>query len=306
MRCPSCKEKINKEDDVCFNCGYPIGLGKAHSIDTYAHTHESASFEQQVHIEEQTTSPRVEPVPSVIKQSKSNQTGKKKSGAGAFLSVLGVLIFMAIRWFGDDGFDRIKDLDFESQDDVIQVTEEPYLNLYDEVYDDLIIIQYTYEDSLGNPWLFFEIENTSDYDVYMDVYLDTYDADGNMIDDLIMSVYTLEKDTVTLVPFVLESWYEEAWFDVGIWEADYEGHASDFVVAHKKTQDGETVVITNEGDEAVFFLEAKVLFFKDGVVVNYSTNYFTDEDSEIKPGATISERYYCYDTYDEVKIYIVE
>lgn len=305
MRCPSCNKKLNKEDDICFNCGYPIGLGKAHSIDTYSHNHGNVSgSNQDVHINEETSLQRVNQTSR--NRTKTKQGDKRKSGVGAVLSVLGVLIFVAIRWLGNEGLDSIGPLDFESQETEVDIIEESYQNLYDEVYDDLLINQYTYEDSLGNPWIFFEIENTSDYDIYIEVYLDTYDAGGNLIDGLIMADYSLEKGTITLVPFVLEDWYEEAWFDMSIWEADYEGHTSDLVVANKKTQDGETLVIANKGDSAVFFLEARLLFFKDGNIVNYASNYFIDDDQEIKPGATIVRDYYCYEEYDEVKVYILD
>ena len=65
------------------------------------------------------------------------------------------------------------------------------------------------------------------------------------------------------------------------------------------------ITVTNKGSYAAQFVEAYALFFDaDNNLIRYSTNYITDGDSEIKPGATLSAQLDSYDSYDHVEVYL--
>lgn len=65
-----------------------------------------------------------------------------------------------------------------------------------------------------------------------------------------------------------------------------------------------TVTVTNNGTYPAQFVEAYALFFDSNSNVVYSNSgYVTDNDSEIKPGATLSEQIDAYKSFDSVKVY---
>ncbi len=59
----------------------------------------------------------------------------------------------------------------------------------------------------------------------------------------------------------------------------------------------------NTGAEPLRFVEATVLFFKDGEVITRDSTYFVDDDSEIKPNDIISKEISSYKKYDDVKVF---
>lgn len=77
-------------------------------------------------------------------------------------------------------------------------------------------------------------------------------------------------------------------------------------ISTEETINDKNVIIsaTNNGDRAAEFVEAYALFFdENNNVVYYSSNYITDNDSEIKPGATLYEQIESYKSFDHVKVY---
>ena len=58
------------------------------------------------------------------------------------------------------------------------------------------------------------------------------------------------------------------------------------------------------GSEPADFVEGYVLFFKNGQLVHYESSYFTDDDSELKPGETISKQITSYEEFDSMQFYL--
>lgn len=67
---------------------------------------------------------------------------------------------------------------------------------------------------------------------------------------------------------------------------------------------GAVFQVTNNGSEPAEFVEGYALFFKDGEIVSYEETYLTDDDSEIKPGATISKQFTSYEDFDNIEFYL--
>ena len=79
----------------------------------------------------------------------------------------------------------------------------------------------------------------------------------------------------------------------------------DLSVEYTTNEKNAIVSITNKGNEPADFVEAYALFFDaDGNIVQYGSNYFSDDDFELKPGATITKQLNAYGTYTSVKIYV--
>ncbi len=62
--------------------------------------------------------------------------------------------------------------------------------------------------------------------------------------------------------------------------------------------------VTNNGEYAAEFVEGYSLFFLKDELVDYEDSYFTDDDSEIKPGDTISNQLTTYEDYDSIEFYL--
>ena len=63
--------------------------------------------------------------------------------------------------------------------------------------------------------------------------------------------------------------------------------------------------MVNTGTEPAEFVEAYVLFFKDGVLVDHDSTYFTDDDHELKPGALMNKELHAYGTeFDSYEVFI--
>ena len=83
----------------------------------------------------------------------------------------------------------------------------------------------------------------------------------------------------------------------------YEGATQDLAFEQSITDKKVIVSSTNNGKEAVEFVRAYGLFFKDGKLVDSDTAYIIDSDSELKPGATLSKELRSSNEFDEVKVY---
>lgn len=67
---------------------------------------------------------------------------------------------------------------------------------------------------------------------------------------------------------------------------------------------GAVFKVTNNGDKSADFVEGYALFFMDGQLVSYDTVYFTDDDSEIKPGKTITKQMTSYEEFNLIEFYL--
>ena len=84
----------------------------------------------------------------------------------------------------------------------------------------------------------------------------------------------------------------------------YQSVIQDLDYAQNDINGGAVFQVTNNGAYAAEFVEGYVLFFENGNLVDYSSAYFTDNEYEIKPGATISEQIITYENFDTMKFYL--
>ena len=68
---------------------------------------------------------------------------------------------------------------------------------------------------------------------------------------------------------------------------------------------GIIITCTNNGEKAAKFVEGTVVFFSGEDAIGYESQYFTDDDSELKPGNTLAKQfdYYGNKQYDSYKVY---
>jgi len=141
------------------------------------------------------------------------------------------------------------------------------------------------------------VQNNSDQVVHLEVNFIAKDADGNSVEAssasedaiapgqqaCLWTMYGYEGD-ISSVDYTLtvsrETYYESIYDDVSF--------------EYNTTESGCVVTATNNGSEAADFVCAECVFLKDGEMVYHNFTYLTDDDSELKPGATIAQNIDCY------------
>ena len=131
-----------------------------------------------------------------------------------------------------------------------------------------------------------------------------FDNDGNLVGASSRSQEAVEAGMET----ILWTMPDEAFTDIeytleATEESIYECVISDLSYETTSAKKKEIVSVTNNGTEAAEFVEGYALFFEGDTLVDFDDAYFTDDDSEIKPGKTITKELECSKNYDSVKIY---
>ena len=154
---------------------------------------------------------------------------------------------------------------------------------------------------------FIEVINNSDFIIDIDANILYYDADNNLISAESASEELIEPGYSAL----LYTMPDEKWSSTDIsieatepWDY-YLPVQSDISVDVTPAKSKLVVQAKNTSDKAVEFVQIHALFFKGDKVVGHDWKYFTDSDSEIKPGKTISENLDIYSSdFDGYKYYV--
>lgn len=163
-------------------------------------------------------------------------------------------------------------------------------------------------NSFGDAYYALIVKNNSDKTVSLDVNAVAKDSDGKTVGAASSSGEAIGSGhEVCLMNYFdnisIDSTFE---YTMSAKEDDYyKSVLGD--LAHEDSDTGDKVVVTctNNGDEAAQFVEGTVLFFSGDSLAGYQTNYFTDDDSELKPGASIAKEFDFYEegAYDRFEVY---
>lgn len=166
----------------------------------------------------------------------------------------------------------------------------------------LEVTKYSYSTKYWH-YAFLVIKNNSEFDLDISAEMKFYN-DGNLVGASSTSQEAVEAGTET----ILWTMPDEAFTDIEYTleakeESIYECVISDLSYETTSAKKKEIVSVTNNGTEAAEFVEGYALFFEGDTLVDFDDAYFTDDDSEIKPGKTITKELECSKNYDSVKIY---
>lgn len=151
---------------------------------------------------------------------------------------------------------------------------------------------------------FMAVDNNSEFNLEISVSAKFYNAANELIGAKDMSEDAFEKGTSTLISFYLDEEYSYVEYEISVAEEDYyKCVVSDLSYESVAAKDKEILSVTNNGEYAAEFVEVYALFFMGDNVVGCTSNYFTDDDSEIKPGKTITKEMDCYEEYDSVQFF---
>ena len=70
------------------------------------------------------------------------------------------------------------------------------------------------------------------------------------------------------------------------------------------TESKAIVTVKNNGDVPAEFVQCTAIFYYDGEIIGHTNKFCIDNDSEIKPGSSISEELSSYEPFTDVKIFV--
>lgn len=199
------------------------------------------------------------------------------------------------------------DLDFEEETTTEEQTTTQSIKKPTEK-DIEIISEYTYADSIGwYTYHFVVVKNNYNKTVRISTSSLAYGDNGQIVG-------AADSYFEALGPGCVSVYYEAFETDKKIKSYDtqinvnidemYSSVIQDLSYQKSEIDDGIVFQVTNNGKESAEFVEGYALFFNNGKIVGFESSYFTDDDSEIKPGKTIFKQFNCYEEFDDVEFYL--
>lgn len=173
----------------------------------------------------------------------------------------------------------------------------------ENVLSQLEVTEYSY-DPQGWHYAFLVIANNSEFDINVSVAVKFYNEAGALIGARDAEENAFESGSEIVLYFMPDEAYAKMEYELAVSEEDwYECVVSDLTYETVSAKDKEIVSVTNKGSKTAEFVEGSALFFDGDNVVGFDRTYFTDNDSELKPGKTITKELSCYEEYDSVKLF---
>lgn len=172
----------------------------------------------------------------------------------------------------------------------------------------LVISEYTLSDGIG--WYtrhFMVLENKSNETVDISTSSLAYNENGSMVSAANASFDALGAGCTSIIYEAFETGEQIDHYDTEINVSPskyYESVIQDLSFVQNDISGGAVFQVTNNGDNAAEFVEGYALFFSGEELVGYDSSYFTDGDSEIKPGKTISKQLTCRQNFDRIEFYM--
>lgn len=167
---------------------------------------------------------------------------------------------------------------------------------------------YYYTNSIGSVSYYVTVTNNSEATVSVKGTANGFDADGNVIAVKEMDIDVLGPGETSIGSF----WFGDS---VGIenveYSLEYEKEPnylpvlSNLSVVANVNDKNVTLSVTNNGTYNAQFVEAYGLFFDaDNNLIYVDSGYIVDDDSEIKPGDTISGQINCSAAFDHIEMFL--
>lgn len=173
----------------------------------------------------------------------------------------------------------------------------------DDVLSQLEVTELKYSSRYSN-YAFLVIRNNSEYTLEIKANVSYYDGNGNLVGANSASEKAVESGYSTILRFRPDDDYDTMEYTLSVKEETYyKPVLSDISYEGTMAKNKVILAVTNNGTEAAEFVQGTVLFYAGGKLVDYDWTYFTDSDSEIKPGETIMKELKCYNGFDSYEVY---
>lgn len=174
--------------------------------------------------------------------------------------------------------------------------------------DDFETNQYYYEDKNGTKMGFVTVTNHSGDEVSVKVNATAYGASGEELGTQDSAIDVLGPDETSIA--VISFYGIDGSIDHFDYEVEYERSKNyQSVLSNMKAEESVdggnvTLTVTNEGTTAAQYFAGYVFFLDaDNNLIDYDSSYITDDDGELKPGATLSAQFHCSEEFDHVECY---
>lgn len=171
-----------------------------------------------------------------------------------------------------------------------------------------IVAEYTLSDSMS--WYtrhFIVIKNNSNETLDVSTSGIAYDVDGNVLGAADASFDALGAGCTSVMYEAYEVEGAVDHYDSTLNSSPsryYESVIQDLSYEQTDIAKGAVFQVTNNGSDAAQFVEGYALFIKDGSIVAFESTYFTDDDSELKSGATLTKQFDTTHSYDSIEFYL--
>ena len=163
------------------------------------------------------------------------------------------------------------------------------------------------EKHIGNGWNYdlLVVKNMSDFNLKLKVDVTYYDENDRIIGVSSDSENAVESGYPALFTFSPDEQYYRAEYTFHAEKEElYDVVLSDLSYEESVTDSKVILSVTNNGSEPADFVEGIVLFYNEsGEITDFDWTYFTDDDSELKPGDTITKEFKCFDGFSSYEVY---
>lgn len=205
--------------------------------------------------------------------------------------------------YANDSYKR-EESGIDSMQSDYSFSNEDEGNLSDQI---IVAEQYSYENSIGSTYFVLVVRNNSDKTVSIRANTVAKDGNGNIVGaaDGSEEPVGAGQEVCLLHGFFDISDIADFEYTLYASECRYSDSAvQDLSYTQNMTENGAVFQVTNNGREPVEFVEGRALFFSGGRLVYSDSTYFTDDDSELKSGNTISKQLEPYVDFDSVQFYL--
>ncbi len=173
-----------------------------------------------------------------------------------------------------------------------------------QVLNQLEVTEYSYTE-YSRVFTFLAIKNNSCFELEISAKIKYYDVYDELIEETEKIGGVLASNSEMLLSLNTAVSYATVEYELSVEEATYRKSAvHDLSCESIKEQTKAVVSVTNNGEKAVIFVTAHVLFFNGDKLVGHRIGFFEDDEHELKPGETMTETLDCYEEYTSVRVFL--
>ena len=165
-----------------------------------------------------------------------------------------------------------------------------------------VMNEYSYTNSIDRELLYLIVQNDSNKTLDISANVKAINTAGQLIGAKTDTEHAIPAGEKTILSFSFDEPFSKIEYVLDASVSRYTPVIQNLSYASQSALDKEIVTVTNNGNVVADFVKAHCLFFDGNELVYYSSSYFTDNDSEIKPGKEITKELKSYSDYDSTMI----
>lgn len=165
-----------------------------------------------------------------------------------------------------------------------------------------VMNEYSYTNSLDKELLYLIVQNDSNKTLDISANVKALNTAGHLVGAKTDSENCVPAGEKTILSFSFDEPYSKIEYVLDASVSRYTPVIQNLSYVSQSALDKEIVTVTNNGNVVANFVKVHCLFFDGDELVDYNRSYFTDSDSELKPGKEITKELRSYSDYDSTVI----